>query len=137
MAAVISPSCLAFPPPSPMSSPPPPSHDGQFAFALIKGSICLVQLPPAYATQGGLASALLASDVHIFRHEFITQFRFSHSAAVHPADLHVLEPIDAQHTLYEEDKGTVFLARDLMARLQRLTVDAQRSFRRPRVAVSH
>lgn len=81
-----------------------------------------------------MSSALVPSDVHIFRHEFITQFRFSHSAALHPADLHILEPIDEAHTLYEEDKGIVFLARELMARLQKLTFDSQRAFRRPRVA---
>lgn len=87
-----------------------------------------------HAHQGSMSSALVPSDVHIFRHEFITQFRFSHSAALHPADLHILEPIDEAHTLYEEDKGIVFLARELMARLQKLTFDSQRAFRRPRVA---
>lgn len=61
------------------------------------------------------------SDVKVFRHEFITIFRYSHSATVHPADIHVLYPIDDRCTLYEEDKGTVFLARDVMAQLQKLT----------------
>lgn len=84
-------------------------------------------------------SSLLPSDVLVFRHEFITQFRFSHSTSLHPADLHILEPIDEQHTLYEEEKGTVFLARELMARLQKLSsasaaADSHRAFRRPRVA---
>lgn len=66
----------------------------------------------------------MVSDVNIFRHEFITQFRFSHSATVHPSDLYIIEPIDEQCTLYEEEKGTVFLARDVMARMQRLTMNA-------------
>ena len=81
-----------------------------------------------------MSSALMAADVHVFRHEFITLFRYSHRATVHPADMHILEPIDEAHTLYEEDKGIVFLARELMARLQKLTLDSQRAFRRPRVA---
>ena len=52
----------------------------------------------------------------------------------HGADMHILEPIDEAHTLYEEDKGIVFLARELMARLQKLSLGSQRAFRRPRVA---
>lgn len=81
--------------------------------------------------QGGAASALMVSDVNIFRHEFITQFRFSHRATVHPSDLYIIEPIDEQCTLYEEEKGTVFLARDVMARMQRLTMNAYAHARRP------
>ena len=73
-----------------------------------------------------MSSALMAADVHVFRHEFITLFRYSHRATVHPADMHILEPIDDRATLYEEDKGTVFLARDVMAKLQRFTMDSRR-----------
>ncbi|KAL6303304.1 hypothetical protein BKA93DRAFT_789101 [Sparassis latifolia] len=73
-----------------------------------------------------MSSALMASDVNVFRHEFITQFRYSHSTTVHPADLHILEPIDDRCTLYEEEKGTVFLARDIMDRLQKLTQGSHR-----------
>lgn len=68
----------------------------------------------------------MVADVHVFRHEFITQFRYSHRATLHPADVHILESIEDHCTLYEEDKGTVFLARDVMTRLQRLTIDARR-----------
>ena len=71
------------------------------------------------------------SDVKVFRHEFITIFRYSHSATVHPADIHVLYPIDGRSTLYEEDKGTVFLARDTMAQLQKLTALSRGPVRRP------
>ncbi|KAH9928574.1 hypothetical protein B0H21DRAFT_700308 [Amylocystis lapponica] len=99
--------------------------NSQFAFAQINGSVHLVQVPDC--AQGGMSSALMVSDVHIFRHEFITIFRYSHSATVHPADLHILEPIADQSALYEEEKGTVFLARDVMARMQKLTMDARRS----------
>ncbi|PCH44771.1 hypothetical protein WOLCODRAFT_27030 [Wolfiporia cocos MD-104 SS10] len=97
----------------PMSEPEP--SKAQFAFAQIQGGVYLVQVPPTPP------SALLPSSVHVFRHEFITQFRFSHAACVHPAELHILEPIDERHTLYEADKGTVFLARELLARLQTLS----------------
>ena len=76
-------------------------------------------------------SALMVADVHVFRHEFITQFRYSHRATVHPADMHILEPIADGATLYEEDKGTVFLARDVMAQLQKLTALARGPVRRP------
>ena len=72
-----------------------------------------------------MASALMVADVHVFRHEFITQFRYSHRATVHPADMHILEPIADGATLYEEDKGTVFLARDVVARLQKHAMAAR------------
>ncbi|KAI1797982.1 hypothetical protein LXA43DRAFT_873517, partial [Ganoderma leucocontextum] len=97
-----------------------------FALAKIKGDVCLVQVPHNSPAHGGMSSALMAADVHVFRHEFITLFRYSHRATVHPADMHILEPIDDRATLYEEDKGTVFLARDVMAKLQKLTMDTRR-----------
>ncbi len=68
----------------------------------------------------------MVADVHVFRHEFITQFRYSHHATVHPADMHILEPIEEHCTLYEEEKGTVFLARDVMTRMQKLSMQARR-----------
>ncbi|KAI0360442.1 hypothetical protein OH77DRAFT_1418359 [Trametes cingulata] len=116
------------------SPPPSPQQRPTFAFAQIKGDVCLVQVPDTPA-QGAMSSALMAADVNVFRHEFITLFRYSHSATVHPADMHILEPIEDHCTLYEEEKGTVFLARDVMARLQKLTMAARRptyQMRRPR-----
>ncbi|OJT03437.1 hypothetical protein TRAPUB_5856 [Trametes pubescens] len=120
------------------ASPPPPPQRPTFAFAQIKGDICLVQVPDAPAP-GAMSSALMAADVAVFRHEFITQFRYSHSASVHPADMHILEPIADHCTLYEADKGTVFLARDVMARLTKLTMAARRpayQTHRPRYSLS-
>lgn len=64
------------------------------------------------------ASALTTVDVKIFRHEFITVFRFSESKTFHPADICIVEPIDDRWTRYEEENETVFLARDLVARLR-------------------
>jgi hypothetical protein len=78
-----------------------------------------------------MSSALMARDVKVFRHEFSTIFRYSHAAAVHPADVHVLSVIDDRCTLYEEDKGTVFLARDVIAQLQKLTAAAKGPKRGP------
>ena len=50
----------------------------------------------------------------------------SFNATVHPADITILEPIDARLTRYEEESGTVFLARDLMERLQKMTMALRR-----------
>lgn len=87
---------------------------------------------PSSATSSAL---MPVSDVKVFRHEFITIFRYSHSTHVHPADIHVLYAIDDRCTLYEEDKGTVFLARDVMAQLQKLIAVSRRAaMRRPHVA---
>lgn len=91
----------------------------RFAFAQIHGDVHLVQLADSPA------SALVATDVKVFRHEFITIFRYSHSTTVHPADMHVLYPLDDRCALYEEDKGTVFLAKDAMAHMQKLTALAR------------
>ena len=57
------------------------------------------------------ASALTAVDVKIFRHEFITIFRFSEATSLHPADICILEPIDEGLTRYEEENETVFFGK--------------------------
>ncbi|KII91300.1 hypothetical protein PLICRDRAFT_70716, partial [Plicaturopsis crispa FD-325 SS-3] len=91
-------------------------EEGQFAFADIKGDINLVQI-----TLTGGASALSPVDVKIFRHEIVTVFRYSHRTTLHPADIRILEPIEAEHTKYEEENGCVFLARHVMERLRQMT----------------
>jgi len=68
-----------------------------------------------------MKSPLTAIEVRIWRHEFITIFRFSHWDVVHPADFHILEPIDESCTRYEEENGTVFLAKELMEHLRKMT----------------
>ena len=65
------------------------------------------------------SSALTTVDVNIFRHEFITIFRWSHQMTVHPNDIRILEPIDEQSIRYEEENGTVFMAKDVMERLRK------------------
>ncbi|TEB29935.1 hypothetical protein FA13DRAFT_1573202, partial [Coprinellus micaceus] len=87
-----------------------------FAFARVKGETCLVQVPCS-APQ----SAFLPIDVNVFKHEFITIFRFSESTTLHPADFQILEPIDDSLLRYEEENDTVFLAKSLMERLRRFT----------------
>jgi hypothetical protein len=61
-------------------------------------------------------------DAIIFAHEFINIFRFSHCTVVHPADIRVIDPIDDDSARYEEENGTVFLAKDVMERFSKLTV---------------
>ncbi|KAF9566579.1 hypothetical protein CPC08DRAFT_593570, partial [Agrocybe pediades] len=90
--------------------------DAHFAFARIKGDVCLVQ-----ASSSRPLSALAAVEVKVFRHEFISIFRFSENCTLHPSDICILEPIDDRLTRYEEDSETVFLARNVMERLRRLT----------------
>ncbi|THH29698.1 hypothetical protein EUX98_g4469 [Antrodiella citrinella] len=111
MAAVAYPSA-----PHTVSMSEPASAALPFAFAQIKGAVCLVQL----TDPSGSSSPLMYSDVRVFRHEFITIFRYSHCTSVHPSDFQVLELLDGCCTAYEEDKGTVCLAREVMARMQRL-----------------
>ena len=117
----------------------------KFALAQVHGDVCLVQgelLPPSpvpsvhlksvppfsfcFTVCSSLAheschSALSAVEAQIYAHEFITIFRYSHPAVLHPSDIRILEWLDEQSVLDEADKGTVFLARDVMERLSRLT----------------
>ncbi|THH12963.1 hypothetical protein EW146_g7216 [Bondarzewia mesenterica] len=109
-------------------SAPSPSSYGQFALAQIHGNVCLVQL--SSSTPGTASSALTAVEAKIYRHEFITIFRFSHTAAIHPSDIRILESINEQSVRNEEENGTVFLARDVMERLSSLT-DRRRSVQMP------
>lgn len=60
----------------------------------------------------------MACDVRIFRHELITIFRYSYSTSIHPSDIQIIEFLDERTTLYEEDKETIFLSREAVARMQ-------------------
>jgi hypothetical protein len=86
----------------------------------------LTQLSLAsYATP---ASALTTVDVKVFRHEFISIFRFAEYRTLHPTDITILEPIDEQLIRYEEDNETVFLARDVMERMKKLSTPRRSAF---------
>lgn len=108
--------------------------DSYFAFARIRGELQLVQgeiFPDNNKKLNWIAlvsvsdakpiSALTTVDVKLFRHEFITIFRFAGLYTLHPADINIIEPIDTNLTRYEEDNETVFLARDVIDRMRKLT----------------
>ncbi|EGO29204.1 hypothetical protein SERLADRAFT_456646 [Serpula lacrymans var. lacrymans S7.9] len=86
----------------------------QFAFARINGDVCLVQF-----TNVSPFSPTIS--VNIFRHEFITIFRYSHSTCAAQASVRIFQVLDARGIRYEEDSGTVFLAKDLVERLRWIT----------------
>ncbi|KAH9975954.1 hypothetical protein BGW80DRAFT_1250795 [Lactifluus volemus] len=92
----------------------------RFALAQVHDDVCLVQVCSSFA-QESCHAALSAVEVQIYAHEFITIFRYSHPAVLHPSDIRILEWLDEQSVLDEADKGIVFLARDVMERLRRLT----------------
>jgi hypothetical protein len=118
--------------------------DPRFAFARVKGDICLVQcgLSPFTSPDCGLIQLSMIYLVHpiqsetsrgslgiiVFRHEFVSIFRYSHDLCVSPEDIRVLELLDEDRIRYEEDNGTVFLAKDLMAQLRRM-IDASNMIR--------
>lgn len=110
------------------------SQDPTFAFAKLQRDVCLVQrehhddpaldtLSYALAVVGQTTvdpSGTPLLDIHVFRHEFVSIFRYSYSTRVHPLELKVLESLDDHAVRYEPDNGTVFLAKDLMAHLKRI-----------------
>lgn len=110
------------------------SQEPTFAFARVQGDICLVQCQyqhPSRDKQGLNTHTVLGQtsvdpsgthflDVDIFRHEFASIFRYSHSAHIHPQELRILESLADHAVRYEPDNGTVFLAKDLMAQLKRI-----------------
>jgi hypothetical protein len=61
-------------------------------------------------------------DVKIFRHEVATVFQLSHRVSLHPSDIQIVEHIDGAAMLYEEENETVFLARDVVQRLCKMTM---------------
>ncbi|KAH0834816.1 hypothetical protein J3R83DRAFT_10425 [Lanmaoa asiatica] len=90
-------------------------QDPMFAFARLQGNVSLVQLVGQTAVDPSGTPLL---DMLVFRHEFASIFRYSHSARVHPLELRVLEPLEDHAVRYEPDNGSVFLAKDLMAQLK-------------------
>ena len=86
-------------------------------------------VPPNIVCPDTLSSPLTPSDVKVFRHEFITIFRYSHSLSVHPSDLRLLCTIDEQSALHDEEKETVWLTKEVMERLQRLMGTPKMSMR--------
>lgn len=85
-----------------------------FAFATIKGVVCLVQI----TTPRSMDSTSVMLDVSIFRHEFVSMWRYSHTVQIYPSEIGAFVALDTQSVRYEEDSGTIFLAKDLMWRLK-------------------
>jgi len=102
-----------------------PRTGAKFAFACIKGDVCLVQT--SLTNCETTSSALTTVDVNIFKHEFITIFRWSHQMTVHPNDIRILEPIDEMCIRYEEENGTVFMAKEVVERLRKVLSDRRGS----------
>ncbi|KLO10062.1 hypothetical protein SCHPADRAFT_907237 [Schizopora paradoxa] len=100
----------------PLSMEQPSESTGTFAFARIHNTIYLIQ------TNDPLSKPLFLAplDVSIYRQEFGTMFRYSHSATIHSADIHVVFEIDPQHMLCEES-GVVFVAKEVTDRLLKST----------------
>lgn len=86
-----------------------------FAFATIKGVVCLVQI----TTPRSMDSTSVMLDISIFRHEFVSMWRYSHTVQLYPSEIGAFVALDTQSIRYEEDSGTIFLAKDLMWRLKR------------------
>jgi hypothetical protein len=66
-------------------------------------------------------SALTTVDAKVFRHEFTTIFRLSEINTFHPADISIIEAIEDYHVRYEEENETVFVARELLDRMRKMT----------------
>jgi len=90
-----------------------------FAFVRLRGIVCLVRIS-SQAASSNVDSASILLDVSIFRHEFVSMWRYSHTAQIHPAEIKVLTVLDSHSVRYEEDSGTVFLAKHLMSHLKNL-----------------
>lgn len=59
-------------------------------------------------------------DVKIFRHDFVTMFRFSEAKTIHPNDIHIIASVGDTQKRYEEETGTVFVTRDLVQAMSRM-----------------
>lgn len=66
-------------------------------------------------------TALSPVDIKIFRHEFITIFRLLEARTMHPQDIYIIETIDDRLKCYEEEKETVFLAKEVAQRMRKLS----------------
>ncbi|KAG1815183.1 uncharacterized protein BJ212DRAFT_1481713 [Suillus subaureus] len=107
-----SPSSITFATP-PMLTQVHLETDPRFAFARVKGDICLVQLHPIQSETSRESLGVIS-----------------------PEDIRVLELLDEDRIRYEEDNGTVFLAKDLMAQLRRM-IDASHMIRLQRGRQGH
>ncbi|KAL1740975.1 hypothetical protein HDZ31DRAFT_46410 [Schizophyllum fasciatum] len=129
MNATICSPCAA--PPMTTSTTADACPGASFAFATIKDAVHLVQVCPSTPLTG-----LTAVDVKVFRHDCVSVFRLAGTLAVHPADLRILEVLADEGTLYEEHSGTVFLAKENIDRLRKMTRPVQPHTARRRLSVA-
>ncbi|KAF9259007.1 hypothetical protein L218DRAFT_875683 [Marasmius fiardii PR-910] len=94
----------------------PSVDEGYFAFARIGDEICLIQISSSTPV-----TALSTIDIKIFRHEFVAIFRLQGIRTMHPDDVYVIETIDDRLKCYEEENETVFLAKEVIERLRKLS----------------
>ncbi|KAF9260612.1 hypothetical protein L218DRAFT_872034 [Marasmius fiardii PR-910] len=113
--------------------PPSTIEDGYFALAKIKDEIYLVQVSSSTPI-----TPLTTIDVKIFRHEFITIFRLLETGTMHPGDISIIEIIDDELKCYEEEKETVYLAKETAERMRKLSLYSRQHFGqfRPRTRMS-
>jgi hypothetical protein len=60
--------------------------------------------------------------MRIYCHELAGVFRFSHIVTSPPDDLVMLEKLDLESIVLDDETAVVFVARDVMARVSRMTM---------------
>jgi hypothetical protein len=116
------------------TSPPPDVSEADptgFAFARIRGVVHLVYAPnlpiaassafalPSSPLKPSTSSPSLAdTPVPVFRHDFVSVFRFSHVARA--GDLRLLERLPQDAARHEPHSDTVFLSREAAVRMRAL-----------------
>jgi len=111
-----------------------------FALAGVKGEIHLVQsmftdihihthTTDAFSSPVSLStppSAMTLIDIKIFKHELATIFRHIQTTTMHPGDVRVIQRIEDDSVRYEEDSGTVFLAKEIVEQMRKFSMAATR-----------
>jgi hypothetical protein len=133
-------------PPTPMaylSSQSSSSSDDEgyyFALAGVKGEIHLVQSMftdihnthtrltrlPSPVSLSTPPSAMTLIDIKIFKHELATIFRHVQTTTMHPSDVRVMQRIEDDSVRYEEDRGTAFLAKEIVEQMRKFSMAATR-----------
>lgn len=78
-----------------------------------------VSVPSSKSSRTLGLTSLTPVEASVFRHEFINIFRWSHETTLHPDDIRIVEAIDEKDIRYEEENGTVFMAKNVMESLRK------------------
>jgi len=65
-------------------------------------------------------------DIKIFKHELATIFRHVQTTTMHPRDVRVIQRIEDDLVRYEEDRGTAFLAKEIVQQMRKFSIAATR-----------